>query len=280
MSNGTDSSAADADLVCPNCETRHRGHYCPHCGQDAHIKVPTVRKYFHELMEKYFGIEGRLPLTLRQLFLHPGAMTVDYLEGRRQRYISPLRLYLAISVLFFLGLMQVPGISVRIGTMGVEINTEAVAESRIESATGVDSIDRQVAAFAQLAPEARNHVLRDGMVRNAPRAMLLLVPLFAALLMLLYRSRYYGEHMLTALHFHSFAFLLLLPGLVPWPMPLHDGINNLLNLVLVIYLFLMLRRVYGGGVIVTGLRAVVIVAAYVLAIAGAALAGVVLALGH
>ncbi|GAC1628296.1 MAG: DUF3667 domain-containing protein [Nevskia sp.] len=279
MIDGPDSAAA-ADTVCPNCDTRHRGHYCPHCGQDAHIKVPTVRKYLHELAEKYFGVEGRLPLTLRQLFLHPGAMTVDYLEGRRQRYISPLRLYLAISLLFFVGLMQVPGISVRIGGMGVEINTEAMAESRIEAHTGFASVDRKVAAFAGLAPEARNRVLRDGMIRNAPRAMLLLVPLFAALLMLLYRSRYYGEHLLTALHFHSFAFLLLLPGLVPWPQGLHDAVNNLINLVLAVYLFLMLRRIYGGGKLATGLRLVVILAAYVLALAGAALAGVVIALGR
>lgn len=273
-------SAAAVDCVCPNCSTRYRGHYCPHCGQDAHIKVPTVGKYLHELLEKYFGIEGRLPLTLRRLFLHPGAITVDYLEGRRQRYISPLRLYLAVSVLFFLCLMQVPGISVTIAATGVEINTEAMAESRLEAHTGLAAIDRRVASFAQLSPAARNTALRGGMISSAPRAMLLLVPLFAALLMLLYRQRYYGEHLLTALHFHSFAFLLLLPGLVPWPQPLHDWVNNLINLVLAIYLFLMLRRVYGGGWLMTALRMILILAIYVLAIAGAALATVVLALGR
>lgn len=273
-------SAADAAIACPNCGTRHCGNYCPHCGQDAHVKVPTVRKYLHELLEKYFGLEGRLPLTLRQLFLHPGAMTVDYLAGRRQRYVSPLRLYLAISVLFFLGLSQVPGISLRIGAAGVEINTEAVAESRIEATTGRAFFDEPVRRFAQLPPEARNQVLRGGMVRNAPRAMLLLVPVFAGLLMLLYPRRYYGEHLLTALHFHSFAFLLLMPGLVPWPQPLHDGVNDLINLALLVYLFLMLRRIYGGGALTTALRVVPIVAVYVLAIAAAALASVVLALGH
>lgn len=265
---------------CPNCGTGYRGHYCPHCGQDAHIGVPTVRKYLHELAEKYFGIEGRLPLTLRQLFLHPGAMTRDYLEGRRQRYVSPLRLYLAISVLFFVGLMQVPGISIVIGRAGVEINTEAVAESKLVAATGIAAIDARVAAFAQLAPDARHHLLRDGMIRNAPRAMLLLVPVFAGLLMLLYPRRNYGEHLLTALHFHSFAFVMLLPGLVPWPGVLHEIVNDLLNLVLAGYLLVMLRRVYGGGWGLTGLRLAVILGAYVVAIVGAALVTVELAIGH
>ena len=279
MSDGADS-AAPSDRRCPNCATSHQGNYCPHCGQDAHLHVPTVRKFLNEFIEKYFGVEGRLPLTLRLLFFHPGAMTVDYLEGRRQRYISPLRLYLAISVLFFLGLMLVPGISVKIGAAGVEINTESVRESRIDATTGFPFIDDRIATFSRLPPAARDHVLRGGMVSNAPKAMLLLVPLFAALLMLLYRHRYYGEHLLLALHFHSFAFLLLLPGLVPWPQPLHDWINNAINLVLGVYMFLMLRRVYGGGRIATLLRLVAIVAAYVLAIAGAALATVVLAVAN
>lgn len=270
---------ASADFACPNCATRFAGHYCPHCGQDAHLHVPTVRKFLNEFIEKYFGVEGRLPLTLRQLFFHPGAMTVDYLEGRRQRYISPLRLYLAVSVLFFVGLMLVPGISVKIGRAGVEINTEAMAESRIDAATGVAAIDQRVAAFSQLPADARNRVLRDGMVRHAPQAMLLLVPLFAGLLMALYRRRYYGEHLLVALHYHSFAFLLLLPGLVPWPQPFHDGVNNAINVVLGVYLFVMLRRVYGGGRVVTLLRLAGIAAVYVLAIALAALAGVLLAVG-
>lgn len=267
-------------MDCPNCGTRHSGNYCPHCGQDAQVRVPTVRKFLLELTEKYLGVEGRLPLTLRQLFLHPGAMTADYLAGRRQRYVSPLRLYLAVSLLFFLGLMQVPGLSVVIARSGVEINTEAVADLRLEARTGIAAIDARVAGFAALDAEARNRLLRAGILRQAPKAMLLLIPLFAALLWLLYRDRYYGEHLLTALHFHSFAFLMLLPGLVPWPGRVHGIINDAINLLLAGYLFLMLRRVYGGGIAVTGLRLGVIVAVYVLSIAGTAVTGVVIALEH
>ncbi len=278
MNQSADSAALES-IVCPNCTTQFRGNYCPNCGQDAHLATPTVARFVHEFVEKYFGVEGGLLLTLRQLFLHPGAMTVDYVEGRRRRYVSPLRFYFAVSVLFFLGLTLVPGISVKIGVAGVEITTEAAPDSRIEAATGWAFVDQRVAAFSQLSPEARNRVLRGGMVSNAPKAMLLLVPLFAALLASLYRHRTLGEHLVSALHFHSFAYLALLPGLVPWPQPAHDWINNAINLVLGAYLFLMLRRVYGGGRIATFLRLAAIAATYVFAIAAAALAGVVLAVG-
>lgn len=265
--------------VCANCGTHFGGHYCPHCGQDAHIKVPTAAKFLNDLVEKYFGVEDRLPLTLRLLFLRPGQMTVDYLEGRRQRYISPLRLYLAASVLFFVALSFVPGLAVDIGASGVEITTLAVRESSITAHTGIAAIDTRVARFMMLSLDARSHVLRDGMIRSAPQALLLLIPLFAALLKLLYRRRLYGEHLLFALHFHTLAFLLLPIGLVPWPQPLHDIVNNGLNLLLAGVLLLMLRRVYGGGWAVTLARLVTILATYALALAGVALAAVLLAVG-
>lgn len=264
-------------LVCANCGTHFAGHYCPHCGQEARIRTPTARKFLNDLAEKYFAIEGRLPLSLKMLFLRPGQMTVDYLEGRRQRYLSPLRLYLTASVLFFVGLSRVPGIDIEIGRSGIEITTLALRDASIAAHTGLAAIDEQVARFMLLPLDERSRVLRDGMIRNAPQALLLLIPLFAGLLALLYRRRLYGEHLLFALHFHSYAFLVLPLGLVPWPKPLHELLNNGLNALLAAVLFLMLRRVYGGGVPATLARVLLILLVYALLLSAAALAGVLLA---
>ena len=263
--------------TCANCGTGFAGHYCPHCGQDARIRVPTAGKFLSDLVEKFFGVEDRLPRTLRLLFLQPGQMTVDYLDGRRQRYISPLRLYLAASVLFFVALSLVPGLAVKIGVAGVEITTLAVRESSIASATGIAAIDGEVARFMRLTLDERSHVLRDGMIRRAPQALLLLIPLFAGLLKALHPKRLYGEHLVFALHFHTLAFLVLPIGLVPWPQPQHEWINNALNLLLAAVLLVMLRRVYGGGLAITLGRLAVILAGYALALAAFALAGVLLA---
>lgn len=264
-------------LVCANCGTHFSGNFCPHCGQHARVDVPTAAKFLHDLIEKYFGVEERLPLTLRRLFVRPGQMTRDYLEGRRQRYVSPLRLYLAASVFFFVALSLVPGIAVQIGVTGVEVTTLATRQSSISAKTGVPSIDDRVAQFMAWPLEQRHHVLRDGMVRRAPQALLLLIPLFAGLLKLLYRQRRYGEHLLFALHFHTLVFLVLPIGLVPWPQPFHDGVNNALNVALAIALLQMLRTVYGGNVAITVVRLLAILLAYAVAIAVFALAGVLLA---
>ncbi|WP_028080159.1 DUF3667 domain-containing protein [Solimonas soli] len=261
---------------CRNCGTPLGDRYCPHCGQPARIAIPSARQFLRDFADKSLALQARLPLTLRAL-LSPGQLTVDYLDGRRERYLKPLNLYVAVSVLFFLLLSAVPGIDVRIGWT-LEIETKAEARSTIAADSGIAALDGRVAAFARLPPQRQQRVLRDGMIRNAPRVLFVLVPLFALLLHLLVRGRYYGEHLLFALHFHGFAFLALLPGLVPWPQPAHDVINDLINVVIVGYLFFALRRVYGGGLVPTAARTAIIVAVYVAALTGATLLGVIAAL--
>ncbi|NGY05631.1 DUF3667 domain-containing protein [Solimonas terrae] len=266
--------AATAEVRCPNCGTGYADLYCPHCAQPAGTGMPTVRGFAAEFADKLFALQGRLPLTLKVLLARPGGLTADYLEGRRARYLKPLNLYVAVSVMFFLMLGLVPGIRIHLGWT-LEIVTLAAPQSGITADTGVAMIDARVAEFGTLPDERQQHVLRDGMLHNAPRAMFVLVPLFAALLAALYRQRYYGEHLLFALHFHSFAFLILLAGLVPWPQPLHDIVNDLINVGLAGYLYLALRRVYGSSRLGTALRVAIVAAVYAFALAAAAVGVVV-----
>ncbi|HEX4871784.1 MAG TPA: DUF3667 domain-containing protein [Nevskiaceae bacterium] len=271
------ASGEPGPAVCANCGSALTDAYCAHCGQPARVEIPTVGRFVAELSEKLLAVDGRLALTLRTLLLQPGQLTLDHLAGRRQRYIKPLALYVAVSLLFFLALGQVPGIRISIGP-ALEIETLGQPVSTVVADTGIAALDQQVARFAALPATVQDEVLRGGMLRQAPRAMLLLVPTFALLLQLLIRRRRYGEHLLFALHLHSFAYLLLMPGLVPWPQPFHDGLNNLLTALLLLYLALALRRVYGGGWGPTVLRVAVIGLAYASALAGAAVMAVVLAL--
>jgi hypothetical protein len=87
--------------VCGDCGAAAPGNYCSACGQETHIETPTVRQFVHELLDQYVAVEGKLGRTLRVLLLQPGQLTRDYLEGRRQRYVRPLKLYLSVSVVFF-----------------------------------------------------------------------------------------------------------------------------------------------------------------------------------
>lgn len=100
------ATPADADFSvatahCADCAQPVSGKYCAACGQETVIETPTVRHFLQEFADQYVALEGKLGRTLRVLLLRPGQLTLDYVEGRRQRYVRPLKLYLTISVVFF-----------------------------------------------------------------------------------------------------------------------------------------------------------------------------------
>lgn len=55
-----------------------------------------------DVLEDQLVLNRTLPRSLLYLIVNPGFLTAEYVDGRIVRYISPLRLYLVTSVLFFL----------------------------------------------------------------------------------------------------------------------------------------------------------------------------------
>lgn len=88
--------------ACRNCMTVFCGSYCPGCGQEALTGAPTAMGFIYEFLTRNILERGKLPKTLWQLLCFPGSLTVDFLEGRRQRSIRPVRLYFGLSLLYFL----------------------------------------------------------------------------------------------------------------------------------------------------------------------------------
>lgn len=96
-------STAPSTAVCANCGASLAGKYCSQCGQrhDGH----PVHHFWHfvsEATEDLTHADSRLWQTLFALLFRPGFLTREFLEGRRARYLPPVRLYLVVSVIFFL----------------------------------------------------------------------------------------------------------------------------------------------------------------------------------
>ncbi len=92
--------------ICHNCHTilSLENNFCPHCGQENHdLKVPIGHLAF-EVFEGFTHFDTKFYNTMSAIFLSPGKITKDFLEGRRGRYVPPIRLYFLISFVFFLGL--------------------------------------------------------------------------------------------------------------------------------------------------------------------------------
>jgi hypothetical protein len=198
--------AALALRACQNCGAALPGPYCGFCGQRAIRIDVSLRELIHEGVHELVHLDSRIFVTLRLLFARPGQLTTDVLAGRRQRYISPVRLYLLCSVLFFLALAQL------------------VPAPKPESEADL-STDRDVRAW-HFADKTFDRRLRTGLERvagepeafmhtlwsRAPKAAFVLVPAFGLLTMAAFRRRvrFFVPHLYFALHVHSFGFLALI----------------------------------------------------------------------
>jgi hypothetical protein len=87
---------------CLNCGAHLRGQYCGQCGQRARNRLISLWELLREAFGDLFELDSRLWRTLVPLLARPGLLTHDYLQGRRARYMPPFRMYLVLSLLFFL----------------------------------------------------------------------------------------------------------------------------------------------------------------------------------
>lgn len=90
--------------ICLNCNfsLRPEDNYCPNCGQENNTNKIPVRHLIFEVFEDFFHFDAKIWNTIKASFSRPGRITIDYLEGKRARYIPPVKFYVFVSFIFFL----------------------------------------------------------------------------------------------------------------------------------------------------------------------------------
>lgn len=252
--------------VCLNCGAPLGGTYCSECGQEAGAPDFTLRGFLGDLFEHIVSFDSRAWRTLVPLLVRPGQVTARYLAGQRVRFVPPVRLYLFVSLVYFLLLAWIgPGTGIGEGVVvtgggeaGETVSTAEAVRRELEE-QGLAGI-----GFLEAVPRALERItenpdaFRRSLIQGGSYLMFFLLPAFAVLLGLFYhgRRRPFLHHLLFAVHFHVFLFvvlglrlLLVRPGV-----PALEQVGELLSLAIPVYLFFALRRVYGGGWVATALR--------------------------
>jgi hypothetical protein len=260
---------------CDNCGASVAGNYCSHCGQRFEHHVHSVLHFTREVTEDLTHADSRLWSTILALLFKPGFLTREFLNGRRVRYLPPLRLYLVLSVLFFL-VLGLAHHEPKIVTLESDNGSPAVVlvplnetedfslrpgetpQQRMERICSSD-YDGPARSFVRpLMERGCRKIVGDGRsvsenyLHNLPRGMFILLPALALVMKAMYRRprHYYVEHLLFFLHNHAFGFLvfallILVKGFLP------PAIGKWLTLIVWLYipyyLFVSLQRVYGQG---------------------------------
>ena len=90
--------------TCENCHLPLNGPFCAHCGQEANSKLKYFWVVIMHLLDDIFSFDSRASRTVWPLVTKPAFLTNEYFAGRRVHYVPPLRLYLFISIVFFITL--------------------------------------------------------------------------------------------------------------------------------------------------------------------------------
>ncbi len=101
--------------ACLNCGTELMGPFCYYCGQPDKNLMRFFPALMRDLLEDVVDFDSRFMRTLKPLLLHPGKLTRDYLDGRRFRYVPPMRLYIFSSMVFFILAATLAGEAIDIG---------------------------------------------------------------------------------------------------------------------------------------------------------------------
>jgi len=265
----TQSSAVDDDLKgspkeipaehCRNCGEALVGSYCHRCGQKVvdHHQY-SVKAFIGHAFHHITHFDLKAFKTLPPIIFRPGLVTRDYLNGRQTRYVGPIQLFIIVNLLFFL--LKAGGLfHYSLDAYRSQPRMAALVEGTI-ARLGVTSDIYEARFDTALHFQQKSYIL-------------LLIPIFALLMKLLYArsKRYYVEHLIFSFHFFSFylIFLLVLPiifylldgiaSLVGARVPGGDvAIFALLMPTSALYLTIALRRVYGQSYLAASLKGIVL----------------------
>lgn len=244
-------SEAAAGALCTNCGDAGARAFCASCGErQPHHHDLTVGHFLHDVFHELVHLDSKLFRTLRMLATRPGLLTADYFDGRKTRYIGPLRLFIVLfAVQFFLYALS-PRTHV--------FDITAIEQSRPDVKQTID----RMAAKRNLPPAEVRAKINQQWTKAFKFLELVQIVLAGAFIGLFYRNRYFVEHLVFSAHFLAFTYLYAIAMYpVRWQIgmltPAGRTASWIGGAILATYLALAMRRFYEHGRRLPWVRAVV-----------------------
>jgi hypothetical protein len=237
---------------CLNCGTEVIDRFCHHCGQE---NIETHENFFNiawHFITDYFHFDSKFFRSLIPLFTKPGFLTKEYWEGRRMRYIPPLRLFFFVTIIFMISI-----------TYFYKHFGDDVKKSMVKADPGLAKYDSTY--IANMEDRVRAREITEAKVKEARQLRKLnkgiddffvylkyvtffLLPIYALLFKLLYirRKTFYVDHLVYVMHLQSFVYSLFTVALlVPFIFPQsYSFIVRFVGVALFIYVGISLYYLY------------------------------------
>jgi len=254
---------------CPSCGSAVEGKFCGACGEkesDRHDL--SLSHFFSHALGEFFHFDSRIFRSFRLLVTRPGFLAAEYVRGCRKPYLHPFQLFFVANLLYFF-------LQPLTGWTGLRtplyIHMHMLPYSKLAS----HLVERRILAYGitlQQFSASFNHVI-DAQARTL---VVVMVPLSALLFALVQwrKKRYFGEHLVLALHFIAFWLLAIFivmygSGSVILRLLAHRGIHfpdtkvdaflfPITRLVQAIYLYFAFRTFYRDSVLAALLKSALV----------------------
>lgn len=89
---------------CLNCEhpLDISDKYCSNCGQLNSTKKLTLKDFIEEFFGNFYAYDSRLRNSIISIFTKPGQLAKEFINGKRQHYANPFRLFLSVAIVSFI----------------------------------------------------------------------------------------------------------------------------------------------------------------------------------
>ncbi|MEO9870404.1 DUF3667 domain-containing protein [Ekhidna sp.] len=189
---------------CLNCNDIINGSYCKNCGQKA---IDNVDRSMLTLMGDFFGnlffLDNRFYISLKNLLFKPGVMTIEFLSGKRRKYLSPISLFLFVNLIYFFL------------TPLTDYSLPLIDQIKHQpySSTAKEWVDKKIEARGIKFDEYKRRYNKNS-DDISKIIMILNVPLIALFVYLFsfWRRRFYFDSFIFSIHFFSFFLSIIIIG--------------------------------------------------------------------
>lgn len=258
-------------IVCPNCENSFEKEFsfCAHCGQKNKKLDMNIRHILSDFLSANFNVDSKIFLTLRYLITRPAFLTHEYLKGRRTKYLTPIRIYLLISFIYFfisaldfgdnnsivkwdddgiitsqnndsIKLEDVPNI-IRYDTL--QVDNDTITEEEISEMEQM-FVEKSRALGSESGKQKFNELIR----KYISIGMFILIPLTALLFFwIFHKGTYYIEHLVFAFHLQAVIFVIFtISNIIEWFID-NDFIDVTVILLMLFSIYIWIKKNYKIG---------------------------------
>lgn len=120
---------------CLSCGAAMKGLFCVECGQKNDNYRRSIFSLIVDLFGSVFSVESRIWRSWLALLFKPGKVAREFSDGRRTHWSSPVRVYLAMSIILF-GFMGVT--DTHLMSLDVDVRQKTDVEKPVEALTQAD----------------------------------------------------------------------------------------------------------------------------------------------